>query len=98
MYSPSLSVAFYALKHKDACVQLTPDRSFAEKWQPKICLQHDDLLNRQAWIDHKAARWTRFFFHAMQVLAAGWDRHLHIWEDLQDEDTIKQSRSIKGHK
>ena len=34
----------------------------------------------------------------MQVLAAGWGRRVHIWEDLQDDEVIKQSRSIKGHK
>ncbi|KAK9843929.1 hypothetical protein WJX84_008712 [Apatococcus fuscideae] len=33
-----------------------------------------------------------------QVIGAGWDRQLHIWEDTQDEEIIKKSRTLKGHK
>ena len=34
----------------------------------------------------------------LQVIGAGWDRQLHIWEDTQDEEIIKKSRTLKGHK
>ncbi|KAK9827807.1 hypothetical protein WJX74_003219 [Apatococcus lobatus] len=32
-----------------------------------------------------------------QVIAAGWDRQLHIWEDLQEDEVVKEGRTIPGH-
>ncbi|KAK9863898.1 hypothetical protein WJX84_009415 [Apatococcus fuscideae] len=31
-----------------------------------------------------------------QVIAAGWDRQLHIWEDLQEDEVVKEGRTIPG--
>ena len=36
--------------------------------------------------------------HVLQVIAAGWDRQLHIWDDLQEEEIVKQGRTLTGHK